>query len=288
MPRSIIQGLLLELDPSGTEARKRHRLKRREYVNPGPNFAWHIDGYDKLKPFGFPVHGGIDGFSRKMLWLKVERSNNSPEKIASLYLNAVNEFDGCPIELITDLGTKNGLAASIQSYFRDDPDAHRYVPSPRNQRIESWWSSFAKQRTMWWRSFFQDLEFQSILDLSSEIHKEALWYCFANVLRRDFDFVKHHWNTHRIRKSRHNTVAGRPDSLYFLPTLHGGENNLKKEISKREQIYISTNIVQIDESNDYQEYFDYVRNQLSFEAPDDWESALSLFKELVQIADHGT
>ena len=62
VPRSTNQGLLLELDLSGTEARKRHRLKRRENTNPGPNFAWHIDGYNKLKPFGFPVHGAIDGF----------------------------------------------------------------------------------------------------------------------------------------------------------------------------------------------------------------------------------
>jgi len=22
---------------------------------------WHIDGYDKLKPYGFPIHGCIDG-----------------------------------------------------------------------------------------------------------------------------------------------------------------------------------------------------------------------------------
>ena len=28
---------------------------------PGLNQAWHMDGYDKLKPFGFPIHGAIDG-----------------------------------------------------------------------------------------------------------------------------------------------------------------------------------------------------------------------------------
>ena len=27
----------------------------------GPNWCWHIDGYDKLKPFGFPIHACIDG-----------------------------------------------------------------------------------------------------------------------------------------------------------------------------------------------------------------------------------
>ena len=28
---------------------------------------WHIDGYDKLKPFDFAIHGAIDGYSRKIL-----------------------------------------------------------------------------------------------------------------------------------------------------------------------------------------------------------------------------
>ena len=30
---------------------------------------WHIDGYDKLKPYGFCVHGAIDGFSRRIMWI---------------------------------------------------------------------------------------------------------------------------------------------------------------------------------------------------------------------------
>ncbi|KAK2549202.1 hypothetical protein P5673_030424 [Acropora cervicornis] len=48
----------------------------------------------------------------------------------------LSEVGGCPIELITDLGTENGLAAALQSFFRDNPEAYRFVASPRNQRIE--------------------------------------------------------------------------------------------------------------------------------------------------------
>lgn len=28
----------------------------------GPNFLWHVDGYDKLKQFGFAIHGAIVGY----------------------------------------------------------------------------------------------------------------------------------------------------------------------------------------------------------------------------------
>ena len=27
----------------------------------GPNWAWHVDQYDKLSQFGFCIHGAIDG-----------------------------------------------------------------------------------------------------------------------------------------------------------------------------------------------------------------------------------
>jgi hypothetical protein len=39
------------LDPEGTHLRRTHRLKRRVYCAKGPNYIWHLDGYDKLKPF---------------------------------------------------------------------------------------------------------------------------------------------------------------------------------------------------------------------------------------------
>ena len=31
------------------------------YLLQGPDYLWHIDGYDRLQPFGFPIHGCIDG-----------------------------------------------------------------------------------------------------------------------------------------------------------------------------------------------------------------------------------
>ena len=205
VPRDVVQIILKEIDPEDTEIREGHRLKQRKYINPGPNFAWHIDGYDKLKPWGFPIHGGIDGFSRNVLWLQVTRTNNCPDQIAFYYISTIKEVGGCPVELVTDLGTENSIAASIQSYFRDTPDGHRYVASPRNQCIESWWSQFCKQRSSWYRSFFSDLEFKGTIDSSSTLSKECLWYCFASVLQQDLDQVKEHWNSHRIRKSKFQT-----------------------------------------------------------------------------------
>ena len=68
--RNLTEEKPLDIDENTVNLRKRRRLRRRSYANPGPNFRWHIDGYDKLKPHGFPIHGAIDGFSRKIIWLK--------------------------------------------------------------------------------------------------------------------------------------------------------------------------------------------------------------------------
>ena len=61
LPRSAVEILLRQMDPGGTRLRQAHRLKRRRYTNSGPNYCWHADGYDKLKPYGLPIHGCLMG-----------------------------------------------------------------------------------------------------------------------------------------------------------------------------------------------------------------------------------
>lgn len=286
IPRCVVSKLLRELDPEGTEFRKSRRLKRREYSNPGPNFAWHIDGYDKLKPYGFPIHGAIDGFSRKILWLNVTRSNNSPDNIAWMFVDCVIENKGCPVELITDLGTENCIAAAIQAFFRANPESHRYVPSPRNQRIESWWSHFSKTRSIWWKNFFADMEANGDLDLSDELSKECLWYSFSALLQKELDDITAHWNTHRIRKSRHDTVSGRPDSIYYLPEQFGG-TEMKLAVSNNQISNVLGDVKMNEEENNYTDYFKYLSSQLCIETSISWQTSLELYRKIMRIAQTG-
>jgi hypothetical protein len=59
-----------DLDTEGVKCRRRARIVRRRYTSPGPNFVWHVDGYDKLKPYGFEIHGCIDGYVCKLYFIK--------------------------------------------------------------------------------------------------------------------------------------------------------------------------------------------------------------------------
>jgi hypothetical protein len=206
-----------------------------------------MDGYDKLKPYGFPIHGCIDGFSRKMLRLRLSKSNNCPSVIANWYLEAVKELGGSPAKVRTDCGTENGIAAAAQCYFMNNERAHIYGTSPHNQRIEGWWAYLRRSRTSWWINFFMDLMEQDVFTPGNQLQMEGLWFCFSSVIQQDLNMVVDHWNTHYIRRSRHETVSGRPDELFFLPELHSWRYVLN-QVTEQECQFLRENYLTSDES----------------------------------------
>jgi hypothetical protein len=280
VPRGKVEHLLKELDPEGCEFRRARRLRRRAYVNQGPNFCWHIDGYDKLKPFGFPIHGCIDGYSRKMLWLKVSRSNNNPHVILKMNLDTVRKYGGCPIKVRTDYGTENGLVAAAQYYFTDNEGAHIYGTSQHNQRIEGWWSFFRRNRASWWINFFKDLSDQGSLTTGNDLEMECLWFCFCKLIQQDLDDIRHRWNTHYIRRSRHDTIPGRPNELFYLPESRQAHNFLQPvdehQLQHLNEEYAETEV----EINEYEEYFNYLMTECSLTTPNNWRECLHLYNEL--------
>ena len=64
------------LDPVAFEKRKSKKLKRGLYHWNGPNNIWNIEECDKLKTYGMAIYVDINGFSRKILWLKLGVSIN--------------------------------------------------------------------------------------------------------------------------------------------------------------------------------------------------------------------
>ena len=285
VPRHDVEEFVRQLDPESCELRRAKRLKRRKYRSPGPNHCWHIDGYDKLKPFGFPIHGCVDGWSRKIMWLKVARSNNNPAITASFFIECVREFNGCPVKVRSDCGTENGVIAAMQCEFRGTSEAHVFGTSPANQRIEGWWSYLRRARSTWWINYFKDLVEKELFHPGNEIQGEALWYCFSKILQRDLDRIKEHWNAHRIRRSRHDTIPGRPDELFSLPENHGGTDGLLLKVSDEKLQYVTDHLLEEHiENSIYKEYFDYLIVNSELEHPNDWKEAEELYIKLNDIA----
>ena len=85
-PRDSVMEILREADPFRSNKRRSRNLEKHCNDSNGPSETWHVDGSDKLKPYWFPIHGCVDGFSRKIIWLKVCRTNNDPKIPASFYI----------------------------------------------------------------------------------------------------------------------------------------------------------------------------------------------------------
>ena len=75
VPRHRVRDIIRRIAPINTAFRWQAMHPRYQYDVPGPNALWHIDGLHKLIRWGFVVHGGIDGFSRIVVFLTCATNN---------------------------------------------------------------------------------------------------------------------------------------------------------------------------------------------------------------------
>ena len=221
--------ILQKIDPEGIAQRKRNRLRRRIYSVAGPNFLWHTDGYDKIKRYGFAIHGCIDGYSKKFLWLEVASTNNDPHVIAYYYLQTVKKFNGLPTILRSDKGTENSVIGELQQclrYAHNDEYAREnsYISgkSTANQRIEASWGQLSRHVTGFYINLFKIMEENELVDISNPLHLECLRYAFGPLIKHDFQTYKKEWNQHHIRKQNaRNIPGGKPNVMFNLPQKFG-------------------------------------------------------------------
>ena len=175
--KETVRLIFKSLDPVHADRRKRWKLTSREYHSFGPNHTWPIDGYDKLKPFGIPIHGAIDEYSRRILWLKLLSCNNKPNVIANYYLCCVKDLKLILSVVRGDSGTENVIVCGIQRFFcRNHTDSQSkdrsfiHGHSTANQRVESWWSQLFKSMTSLWVTFSKDIVVNGLFDISLNLH----------------------------------------------------------------------------------------------------------------------
>ena len=162
--------LLTELDPNGSENQKAHRLRQRQYLSAGPNFCWHADGYEKLKPYGLSIQGCVDGFSSKMLSVKNQQWSST--SCIFLYWNSEEngiftivswnrlwfwKWNNCRHSvLFTNVWRRSEIRTSVW-----------------NQRIGKWWSHLKKRFTNWLIECFKDLVNENIFIPGNQTHLEC-------------------------------------------------------------------------------------------------------------------
>ena len=230
--RQTFHDLVNMIFPGRNEAMRKNRLKRRVYKVQGPNHIWHVDGNDKIKPFGFCIGGAIDGWSHYLLWLKVDIKNSHPRVICKYYLNAIGEQDIVPTTLRVDPGTENSAMLDVHTLLREELQIGNEIPgyimgsSTHNQRIEKFWGYLRQSYTQFYMDLFKDMVMAGLHDTSNNNHVQCLLFCFLPVIQKELQEIKTHWNTHRIRSMKSTeTPSGIPEFLYSCPEAYTARNS---------------------------------------------------------------
>lgn len=148
------------------------------------------------------IHGGIDGYSRLIVFLHAS-GNNRSETVLNSFVEAVAQH-GVPSRVRTDRGGENHGVCLMMNIFRGFRRGSAIQGrSVHNQRIERLWVYLWRGVTNVYHGLFHFLERERIIDPDNERHIWALHFMYLPRLNRDLsDFVRQ-WNNHGLRTERH-------------------------------------------------------------------------------------
>jgi len=204
--RRRVRESLRRVDPIGVERRLRRALHRRQYSVASPNALWHIDGHHMLVRWRIVTHGGVDGYSRIVVYLKVA-CNNRAETALGAFMEGVEEY-GLPSRIRTDKGGENVL---IAEYMLEHPErgiGRGSVITGRsvhNQRIERMWRDVFAGCISYFYNLFYSMEDEGLLDNQDCMDLYAIHYVFLPIIQSQLNVFREGWAHHRMRTEGNQT-----------------------------------------------------------------------------------
>ena len=110
---------LKSVDPDGVNKQKSKTIVRRKYLSSVSGSIYHMGGNNKLERWGLCIHGCVDGFIRKLLWLVEASSNNDPILTSIYFLRYIKKYRIAPNLLRMDKGRENIYCEDLQLFFTE-------------------------------------------------------------------------------------------------------------------------------------------------------------------------
>jgi len=196
VPRSRLRASIHRLDPD-VRRNLRSAIRRTVYYVEAPNSVWHLDGNHKLIRWRLVVHGGIDGYSRVVVFLKCSPNNEAITMLQS-FRNGVEEY-GLPSKIRTDLGGEN---VDVWRYMIEqngnDPSHVIVGSSTHNERIERLWRDVHRCVLKPFADKFRDLERSGLLDPLNEVDVYCLHFIFLPRIEQCIHLFQEAWNNHQL------------------------------------------------------------------------------------------
>ena len=182
------------------------------------NDVWHCfftDGHHKLVRWGLVTHGGIDGYSRLVVYLKCS-GNNRASTVYDLFLSAIRQYS-LPSRVRSDHGRENYLVAVHMLEHRGTQRNSMITGnSIHNQRIERFWRDMHRCVTVLYYRLFYFLEHQNHLDPDNDVHRYALHYIYLPRINHSLEVFQECWNHHSVRTE--NNMS--PHQIFTAGSLH--------------------------------------------------------------------
>jgi hypothetical protein len=212
---------MLRVDALGNLDRWSNLIPRSVYSVSGPNALWHMDGNLKLKDYGIVLHGAIDGYSRRVIYLEANH-NNRGATVLQAFLQGVANVSTVPHRVRADKGKENREVCAWMLITNGvGKGAFITGRSVHNQRIERLWRDVNR----WLTSFhiiFNYLRLNNYYDPDNDVDRLALIFVYLPIIRRNLSQFSRVWNNHKIRTENHRTpiqlyAHQNPQSLW-MPT----------------------------------------------------------------------